>query len=149
VRRFLVLTSLRRFNEEPHIHAKILVAALLISNGVRGDAEALFYLTDVDKTVKILGERVKRLFPDEDSSIGYLKKGPIRREATWRRCEEERPRLGIRRPHRPHGQGEVPPLTAVYLRGEAGGVQPRGGVRLRHRAPPLAPPGGCGERKRR
>jgi hypothetical protein len=74
VRRFLVLTSLRRFNEEPHIHAKILVAALLISNGVRGDAEAVFYLTDVDKTVKILGERVKRLFPDEDSSIGYLKK---------------------------------------------------------------------------
>lgn len=74
MRRFLVITSLRRFNEEPHIHAKILVASLLISNGVRGDAEAVFYLTDVNKTVKILGEKVKRLFPDEDSSVGYLKK---------------------------------------------------------------------------
>ena len=74
MRRFLVITSLRRFNEEPHMHAKILVAALLISNGVRRDAEAVFYLTDVDKTVKILGEKVKKLFPDEDSSVGYLKK---------------------------------------------------------------------------
>lgn len=74
MRRFLVLTSLRRFNEEPHLHAKILVAALLISNGIRRDAEAVFYLSDVDKTVKILGDRVKRLFPDEDSSVGYLKK---------------------------------------------------------------------------
>ena len=74
MRRFLVVTSLRRFDEEPHIHAKILVAALLISNGIRKDAEAVFYLTDVDLTVKILGERVKRLFPDEDSSTGFLKK---------------------------------------------------------------------------
>jgi len=74
VRRFLVITSLRRFNEEPHIHAKILVAALLISNGVRRDTEAVFYLTDVDKAVKILGQRVKRLFPDEESSVGFLRR---------------------------------------------------------------------------
>jgi Uncharacterized conserved protein len=74
VRRFLVITSVRRFNEEPYIHAKILVAGLLISNGVRRDAEVVFYLTDVDKTVKVQGKRVKRLFPDEESSVGFLKK---------------------------------------------------------------------------
>ncbi|WP_053240294.1 hypothetical protein [Pyrobaculum islandicum] len=74
MRRFLVVTSLRRFTAEPHIHAKLLVAALLISNGIRKDAEAVFYLVDLQKTVKILGSRVKRLFPDEDSSVGFLKK---------------------------------------------------------------------------
>lgn len=47
---------------------------MLISNGVRRDAEVVFYLTDVDKTVKILGYRVKRLFPDEESSVGFLRK---------------------------------------------------------------------------
>jgi hypothetical protein len=74
VRRFLVTTSTSKFQAEPHIHAKILVAALLVSNGVRKDAEVVFYLRDVDKAVKIVGERVKRLFPDEESAIGFLKK---------------------------------------------------------------------------
>ncbi|RFA98574.1 hypothetical protein [Pyrobaculum aerophilum] len=74
MRRFLIITSYGKFNELPHIHGKILVAALLVSNGVRKDAEAVFYLKDLDKTVKIVGSRVKRLFPDEDSAIGFLKK---------------------------------------------------------------------------
>lgn len=74
MRRFLVITSTSKFHAEPHLHAKILVAALLVSNGVRKDAEVVFYLRDVDKAVKILGERVKRLFPDEDSAVGFLKK---------------------------------------------------------------------------
>jgi hypothetical protein len=74
MRRFLVATSTAKFRAEPHIHAKILVAALLVSNGVRKDAEVVFYLRDEDKAVKIVGERVKRLFPDEESAIGFLKK---------------------------------------------------------------------------
>jgi len=74
VRRFLVVTSTEAFKRQPHVHAKILTAALLISNGVRQDAEAVFYLVDVDKAVKVVGARVKRLYPDEDSAAGFLKK---------------------------------------------------------------------------
>ncbi len=74
MRRFLVATSLAKFRHIPHIHAKILVGALLISNGIRRDVEVLFHLTDVEKSVKIVGARVKRLFPDEDSAVGFLKK---------------------------------------------------------------------------
>jgi len=74
VRRFLVVTSTETFKRQPHIHAKILTAALLISNGVRQDAEAVFYLVDVDRAVKVVGARVKRLYPDEESAAGFLKK---------------------------------------------------------------------------
>lgn len=74
MRRFLVITTQQKINEEPHIYAKILVAALLISNGVRQDAEAVYHLVDQRKTVKIIGARVKRLFPDEESSVGFLRK---------------------------------------------------------------------------
>ena len=77
MRRFLIATSLSRFQTEPHTHAKILVAALLISNGVRQDVEVIYYLTDINKTVKIIGGRVKRLFPDEQSAIGFLKKALV------------------------------------------------------------------------
>lgn len=78
IRRFLVITSVRKFQELPHVHARILTAALLLSRGVRHDAEAVFYLKDEDKTVRVVGSRVRRLFPDEDSSIGFLRKALTR-----------------------------------------------------------------------
>ncbi|MEZ0318818.1 MAG: hypothetical protein ABWK05_02335 [Pyrobaculum sp.] len=74
MRRFLVSTTLEKFTQLPHIHAKILVAGLLVSNGVRKDAEVAFYLVDKGLLVRILGDRVRRLFPDEESSVGFLKK---------------------------------------------------------------------------
>ncbi|MFN3804288.1 MAG: hypothetical protein ACK4SY_04475 [Pyrobaculum sp.] len=74
MRRFLIYTSIEKFREVPHIHAKILTGALLISNGVRKDVEVVFYLVDIRKAVKISGAKVRRLYPDEGSSIGFLKK---------------------------------------------------------------------------
>ncbi|MFN7105303.1 MAG: hypothetical protein ACK4M3_01755 [Pyrobaculum sp.] len=74
MRRFLIYTSIERFREVPHIHGKILTGALLISNGVRKDVDVVFYLVDIRKAVKISGARVRRLYPDEESSIGFLKK---------------------------------------------------------------------------
>jgi hypothetical protein len=73
-----VITSVRKFQELPHVHARILTAALLLSHGVRRDAEAVFYLKDADKTVRVVGSAVKRLFPDEESSIGFLKRALAR-----------------------------------------------------------------------
>lgn len=74
MRSFLVITSRKTFEELPHIHAKILVAALLYSNGVREHAEVQYYFVDSATTVVIQGSKVRRLYPDEESSIGFLKK---------------------------------------------------------------------------
>ncbi|WP_167828053.1 hypothetical protein [Thermoproteus tenax] len=74
MRTFILVTSLDRFNEAPYLHGKALVASLLISNGIRHDAEFVMYLVDARMAVKVLGSAVRSLFPDEESSTGILRK---------------------------------------------------------------------------
>ncbi|MEM1887666.1 MAG: hypothetical protein QXY12_02780 [Pyrobaculum sp.] len=78
MRRFLIVTNETLLRDKPHLHAKILTGALLFSNGVRKDSEVVFYIRDVQRVVKIVGSRVKRLFPDVESSYGFLKKAIYR-----------------------------------------------------------------------
>lgn len=75
MRRFLLVTSSRAFEERPYVHGKALVAALLISNGIRKDAEFVAYFADIGVALRVLGNAVKALFPDEESSTGLLRKG--------------------------------------------------------------------------
>ncbi len=75
MRRFLLVTSSRAFEERPYVHGKALVAALLISNGIRKDAEFVAYFVDMGLALRVLGSAIKALFPDEESSTGLLRKG--------------------------------------------------------------------------
>ncbi len=75
MRRFLLVTSLKAFEEMPYVHGKALVAALLISNGIRRDAEFVAYFVDAGMALRILGSSVRSLFPDEESSTGLIRRG--------------------------------------------------------------------------
>ncbi|MEL9991573.1 MAG: hypothetical protein QXP98_06695 [Thermoproteus sp.] len=75
MRRFVLVTSRKAFEELPYIHGKALVAALLISNGIRSDSEFVMYLVDSGEALRVLGSSVRSLFPDEESATGLLKKG--------------------------------------------------------------------------
>jgi hypothetical protein len=74
MRRFVLVTSTKSFAEDPYVHGKALVAALLISNGIREDAEFVAYFRDAGRAVRVLGNSVRSLFPDEESSTGLLRK---------------------------------------------------------------------------
>lgn len=74
MRVFVLISSREAFAENPHLHGKALVAALLISNGIRQDAEFVLYLADEGAAVKVSGASVRSLFPDEESSAGLLRK---------------------------------------------------------------------------
>ncbi|MEZ0248457.1 MAG: hypothetical protein ABWJ97_04220 [Thermoproteus sp.] len=75
MRRFVLVTSKRAFEESPYVHGKALVAALLISNGIRSDSEFIMYLVDSSEALRVLGSSVRSLFPDEESATGLLRKG--------------------------------------------------------------------------
>ncbi|MGC9169364.1 MAG: hypothetical protein ACP5HD_01285 [Thermoproteus sp.] len=74
MRRFVLVTSTRAFAEQPYVHGKALVAALLISNGIREDAEFVAYFIDAARAIRVLGNSVRSLFPDEESSTGLLRR---------------------------------------------------------------------------
>ncbi len=66
---------------------RCLVASLLLSHGIRKDAQFILYMPDIGKAVKFVGGTIRQLRADEQSASGILLKG-------FRACVEGRVRRG-------------------------------------------------------
>ena len=74
MRKFLVITSTPLIDKYFGIHARILVASLLISRSIRRNSILYLYLSDVDTIIKFVGDKMRQLRADEYSAFGIIEK---------------------------------------------------------------------------
>jgi len=73
MRRFILITSRKLVYDEPGIHARCLVAALLISRSIRKDSVFYMYLRE-GFTIEFHGSKIRQLRADEASAFGIINK---------------------------------------------------------------------------
>jgi len=73
MRRFILITSRKLVYEEPGIHARCLVASLLISRSIRKDSIFYMYLRE-GYTIEFHGSKIRQLRADEASAFGIINK---------------------------------------------------------------------------
>jgi len=72
VRKILLLSTMRAYEEDPYVFAKSLVSAFLISNSIRRDVT--FYLVLDDRVMRFEGSRLRQLRADELTAWGIIRK---------------------------------------------------------------------------
>ncbi len=74
MRVFILLTSSRLVQERRGVHARFLVASLMISRSIRRDAVCCLYLRDAGYALLFYGSKIRQLRADEPSAFGIINK---------------------------------------------------------------------------
>ncbi len=74
VRIFTLITTSRDIVQRKGIHARFVVASLMISRSIRRDAIACIYVRDLKKLIMFYGSSIRQLRADEASAYGILNK---------------------------------------------------------------------------
>lgn len=89
-RNFLLLTTLEDYARSKPIYARSVVAALLLSHSIRRDAAITLSFAE-SFSIRIMGNSIRGLAPDEASVIGVLDKA-----VRWGREGKSTPHRGVR-----------------------------------------------------